>query len=358
MRRPKYLHMNGTIGFVAPSFGCNIEPYKTCFSKALEKFEAAGYALKIGPNSYEGKGVGISNTPYLCAKELQEAYTDKDIDIIMSCGGGELMCEILDYIDFDLIKKSEPKWYLGYSDNTNFIYPLTTICDTMALYGPCAPAFGSDYHTSHTDTLEILTGQRSFVSNYDMWEIESLKTEENPLVSYNLTEKNCMKAFKHKENVSESANINDYNDFFEETGELHMEGRLVGGCLDCLLNLVGTKYDKTTEFLEKYKEDGFIWFLESCDLNVFSIRRGMWELKNADWFKYIKGVIIGRPYHFDEPMFGLDKFNAFLNQLENLGVSVIMDCDFGHLPPAMPIVSGACADILYKDNKMTINYKF
>lgn len=52
-----------------------------------------------------------------------------------------------------------------------------------------------------------------------------------------------------------------------------MEGRLLGGCLDCLVNLVGTGYDKVAAFVEKYKEDGIIWFLESCDLNVFSIAR-------------------------------------------------------------------------------------
>lgn len=29
MRYGKFLPENGTIGFVAPSFGCNIEPYKS-----------------------------------------------------------------------------------------------------------------------------------------------------------------------------------------------------------------------------------------------------------------------------------------------------------------------------------------
>ena len=47
-----------------------------------------------------------------------------------------------------------------------------------------------------------------------------------------------------------------------------MQGRLLGGCLDCLSNLAGTKYDKVAEFNEKYKEDGVIWFIESCDLSV------------------------------------------------------------------------------------------
>ena len=40
MRYPKFLEKGGTIGFVAPSFGCNIEPYRTAFGHALDTFGA------------------------------------------------------------------------------------------------------------------------------------------------------------------------------------------------------------------------------------------------------------------------------------------------------------------------------
>ena len=71
------------------------------------------------------------------------------------------------------------------------------------------------------------------------------------------------------------------------------------------MNLKGTEFDKTVEFVEKYKEDGIIWFLEACELNVFSIRRAVWQLDHAGWFKYTKGFLIGRPMLFDQPMMGL-----------------------------------------------------
>ena len=47
MRFPEFLKKNGTIGFVAPSFGCNIEPYKTSFNHALEKFHEMGYQTTL-----------------------------------------------------------------------------------------------------------------------------------------------------------------------------------------------------------------------------------------------------------------------------------------------------------------------
>ena len=43
MRYPKFLPVNGTIGFVAPSFGCATEPYYTAFLNAQKKFQKMGY---------------------------------------------------------------------------------------------------------------------------------------------------------------------------------------------------------------------------------------------------------------------------------------------------------------------------
>ena len=69
MKYPTSLPGGGTIGFVAPSFGCSIEPYKSAFNNAQKKFKELGYRLQLGPNCYEGKGIGISNTPELCGKD-------------------------------------------------------------------------------------------------------------------------------------------------------------------------------------------------------------------------------------------------------------------------------------------------
>lgn len=42
--------------------------------------------------------------------------------------------------------------------------------------------------------------------------------------------------------------------------KINMQGRLLGGCMDCLVNLLGTEFDKVKEFTEKYQDDGIIWF--------------------------------------------------------------------------------------------------
>ena len=55
--------------------------------------------------------------------------------------------------------------------------------------------------------------------------------------------------------------------------------------MDCLINLLGTSFDHVREFNERYSDDGIIWFLEACDLNVMGMRRAMWQMKNAGWFQ-------------------------------------------------------------------------
>lgn len=338
MRYPKFLKKNGTIGFVAPSFGCNIEPYRTAFLHAQEKLKQLGYATALGPNCYKGEGIGISSTPKQCGEELTEEYCSKRSDILISCGGGELMCEDLDYIDFERIKRAAPKWFMGYSDNTNFTYLLSTICDTASVYGPCASAFGMEpWHPSLEDAFAILTGEKNSCSGYDGWEKESLKSEEHPLAPYHITEKRKIKRVPNQ--------------------TITIEGRLLGGCMDCLVNLLGTKYDKTKEFIETYREDGIIWFLESCDLNAMSIRRAMWQMEHAGWFQYTKGFLIGRPMQFGTECMGLDCDRAVLGAVSHYQVPIIMDIDLGHLPPMMPIICGAKAKVTSQSNEIQIIYQ-
>lgn len=346
MKYPKKIQQGGTIGFVAPSFGCQIEPYYSAFGNAQKKFREMGYRLQLGPNCYAGEGIGISNTPEKCGQELTEYYCSTDNDCLISCGGGELMCETMSHVDFERLKAAEPKWYMGYSDNTNMTYLLATICDTASVYGPCAAAFGMEpWHASLQDAFGILTGGTVQVHGYDKWEKESLKNEENPLVPYNTTEQRVLKSY-----VGNQPAVPDR--------EIRFSGRLLGGCMDCLVNLLGTRFDKTADFLEKYKEDGIIWFLESCDLNVFAIRRAMWQMEEAGWFRYVKGFLIGRPLCFGQEMMGLDQYGAILAVAGEKKVPVIMDVDLGHLAPMMPIVTGSLAEVTVYNNDITIRYDY
>ena len=343
MRYPKFLHKGGRIGYLAPSYGCAIEPYRSAFENAVIKWREMGYEQVFGPNCFAGEGVGISNTPEKCAEEVMDMFLSDKADILISCGGGELMCEILPYVDVKRLAEADPIWFMGYSDNTNLTYLLATLTDTASVYGPCAAAFGMEpWHQSLWDALGILSGKQTVVQGYEMWEKESLKSAENPLEPYHVTEPCEFRQFLGRKQVE---------------GELCFQGRLLGGCMDCLVNLTGTRYDRTVEFVERYREDGIIWFLEAAELNVFSMRRAMWQMEEAGWFQYVKGFLIGRPY-MGASMMGLDAYDAILEVAGRKGVPVVMDVDLGHLPPMMPLVVGSMAEVKTEGNKieMRMNY--
>ena len=331
MRFPPALPPKGTIGFLAPSFGCATEPYKTAFRHALTVFRRKGYKTVLGPNCYAQCGVGISNTPEKCGKELTDSFLDPASDALISCGGGELMCEVIPHMDLSRIAAAPPKWYMGFSDNTNYVFLSATICDTAAIYGPCAASFGmKPWHPSIRDAMDLMCGKKMTVNGYDKWEQTPLKGEDDPLAPYNVTKRTRYRLYDPAKG--------------DKCRVVRMRGRLLGGCLDCLCNLVGTRFDRVAEFNERYGDEGVLWFLEACDLNPLSLRRAVWQLKEAGWFSRASGFLIGRPLHMGEEIMGLDMREAVLHHLRDLNVPVVTDLDIGHLPPMMPLICGARAE--------------
>ena len=360
MKYPEFLRDNSRLGMIAPSFGCaSLEPYHTRFQKALTYFEAQGFSTIVGPCVYLEDGIGKSTTAEKCGAEINEFFMSDKCDAVFSVGGGETMCEDLEYVDFDGISKAKPKWFMGYSDNTNLTYTLATVCDVASLYGPNASSFGMQpLHPSLTDAMAVLKGETLTVRNYDSWEIEGLDSPENPTATLNCTEPFQMSVYRNGQlfvpgdacETSSASGARDCEDSFS------VSGRMLGGCLDIFCVLCGTRFDHTKEFIEKYQEDGTIFFLEACDLNPLSILRGLWQLKNAGWFKNTKAFLFGRPLHINENIMGLDCRQAVIHVLGDLGVPIFFDLDIGHLPPQMPILCGAVGTVHAKGNSISISY--
>ena len=201
------------------------------------------------------------------------------------------------------------------------------------------------------DALAVLQGRTQEIHSYGLWEKDSLKDEEHPLLPYNCTEKLELKCYLPQM-------LTENQVMMQVSNQASMTGRLIGGCMDCLVTLVGTKFDRVTEFLEQYKQDGFIWFLESCDLSVFDIRRAMWQMEQAGWFKYVKGFLFGRPLVHGQEMMGLNQYAAVLPVIQRHQVPVIMDADVGHLAPMMPLVTGSVVEMTAIDQTLKINMEY
>ena len=337
MRYGSFLKKLDTIGLVAPSFGVSGYPYEDRFNNACKKFTNLGYTIKKSEHLY-GIEKAKSADDKIRAKEFMEMYLDVDTDFIISVAGGELMSSMLPYIDFEVFKYAKPKFFMGYSDNSNLIFTLPMLTDTAAIYGSNFGSFGmANWDRSLQECYEVITGKRDEQSSYELFEIEDKSHEENnALCGYNLTGKVEYKSLDGK--------------------DVDVSGRLIGGCLDVVVGLCGTKYGQIDDFLEKYKNDGFIWYFEACDLNVLAQSRALWQLKEAGWFKYCKAVIYGRAVHPEE-CFGYTIEDVLKDNLSSLNVPVVYGCDFGHVPPSWTLIAGSVAHFTLEKEKAHISFE-
>lgn len=323
-----------TIGVTATSDG-NIDKIKIKrLDNAIKNFEERGYTIKETPNvrsSYKGR----SSSKEQRAKEFMKLVEDKNIAAIITARGGDFLLEILPYIDFEKIRKN-PKWIQGFSDTTGLGFCVTTICDIATIYAENFGDFGMEnWHTCLENNLKILEGkeiiQESFKEYQSMFQDYKIGLE-----TYKLDKKVEWKNAQNEEKIE-------------------LNGRILGGCIDILISLVGTKFDKVKEFIEKYKNDKIVWFFDNCELTSEGILRGLWQLKEAGWFSNTSGFIFGRTMTRSS-CYGISFEEAVEEVLQELNVPIILEADIGHLPPQFTIINGAIVHIVSKDGKGKIDF--
>ena len=338
MKEINYLKKADKVYLVAPSFGCTLTPYKERLENAIKVFKDLGYEVIEGKNIYLQKGHVRSNTEKECAKEIMSAF-ESDAKVIFSVGGGETMIEILEYVNFSRINKLPPKLFICFSDNTNLTFLLTILTNQVSVYGPCFPTFGNEIMSRPClDTLDLITNKVNKIKGYPRW---------NKYSNHDFTLLNPLKELP-LESKSKLALIN--------SKEFNVKGIMLGGCLDILTLLCGTKYDKVKEYIEKYKDEGIIWYLEACDLSPLGIERSLFQLKEAGWFKHSKGFIFGKPLHYDEKQFNVDRKKAVTHTLKKLKLPIVLDVSLGHYNPSLPILNGKKANCKVIDNELEIEY--
>ena len=332
MKIPPNLAKGDEVALIAPSFGCTTEPYATRLDVSIANWKKRGHPVKEGKNVRLAEGVLASASPKERAEEFMEAYAS-NAKLVLSVGGGEMMCEMLPFVDFEAIKALPPKWFMGFSDNANLTFPLTTLCDLVTVYGSCAPSyFQKKWRFSEEDAYRMLLGETHF-EGYPKWSV-SKSSKEHPLWGYRLSQPKVITPYRYEKPI---------------------EGLFLGGCLDCLINLCGTKFDHVKEFVTKHPE-GIVWYLEACDLNVLSLRRAYFQLREAGWFENAKGFLLGRMLSAREEILDTDCFASAIDILGPLGKPILMDVDLGHLAPSMPFLNGAKGMAKLEKGNLIIDY--
>ncbi len=323
MQYPKFLEKNDTIGITAPSAG--VGDNILAFEKSLKTLKKYGYQIKETA-SVRNKGI-VSTIGKKRSEELDELITDKNIKMIICANGGDFLVDMLPFVNWNHIKEN-PKWMMGYSDPTALLYITTTKLDIATLYGCNGGSYDqTNLHECLKNNLEILSGNILEQKSFDFYQKDWLEEGDG----YHLTE---------------PVYWEDLN------GEVDIQGRIIGGCLDCLKDLIGTPYDYTKEFIKRYKEDGIIWYFDVCELSVEVFYRTLFQMREAGWFQYLKGIVVGRVAV--ESCFYKDF--SYQDALKKIFVNIpiVFNADIGHVPPKMTIINGSIAKITCKNGKGVI----
>lgn len=279
------LKRGDTICVIAPS-NCVEEKDFKYLKLTEEKFNSVGINVIYGKNIFSNL-LGYGASPEEKAKDLNEAFANKDVKAIFCAKGGENSNCLFEYIDYELIKKN-PKIFCGFSDSTfliNMIYQKTGLV------------------TFHSSTFKA-------ISDWD--------------------DKIVFDDIKGKL-IEGNNNLKFEDDDFKTIKEGFAEGTLIGGNLSCLREMACGKY--SIDFNDK------ILFIEDLaeESNPKFISNYLYYMKQNDIFSKIKGLWIGSYEH--ESKISLEKI--VLDVIEDkYNFPIIKSNNFGHISKKLTIPVG------------------
>jgi muramoyltetrapeptide carboxypeptidase len=272
---------------------------------ALKKVEHTikyfGWRSKLGKNV--GKQSPFYDTINKRLDDLHAMFRDPEVDAVFTVMGGYGSSQLLDSIDYDLIRKN-PKVFLGYSDITALHLAINKMCNMVTFHGPVAMSVFTSYTAQHF---------RKALSN-----VEPIGLVTNPPPGGNTSRPN------HKLRAIRPGAAT---------------GRLAGGNLALISSLIGTRYEIDTR--------GAILFLEEINERTYQIDRMLTQLRRAGKFDQAAGIIIGEFVDcdpLDHSWFrSLDE--VLDNNLGGLKIPVLCGLTIGHTNDQLTLPLGVMATL-------------
>ena len=319
---PKFIQKYSTLGITALSAGVGkkIDDYLL----SLQRLEKESYQI------VETKSVRVNNvranTGEIRAQEFNELVEDPSIDMIICAAGGDFLFETLPFIDWESIQRN-PKWIMGYSDPTTLLYTCTTKYDIATIYG----LNGGSYDIDHP---------------YVDMNLEYLKGNLMPQESYDW--------YQSTQNFLDGNLIYDQKVEWISSKNIDVRGRCIGGCIDALKDLIGTPFDGTLEFVQRYHEDGMIFYFDNFSMSAENLYRTLLQMKYAGYFETTKAVILGRVC-FENSETGMTYVEALKKALDK--IPFVVNADIGHVIPRMTLINGAMMHLQVENHRGMISFE-
>lgn len=233
---PKALKKGAKIAVISPAGAVDTSQLE----KGIEMIKSRGFEPVLGEHLYTkfSNGYNYAGTEKERLKDINWALNDKDVSAVWASRGGYGCQHLVQHLKLKNFTEN-PKWYIGYSDNT--------VIQSYLLKKGFASIHGQTMKTSSFGVTD---------ETYDL----------------------IFDILKGK-NLNYTLKSNQFN----IPGNI--EGELVGGNLALIYALLGTPY--SFDFKDK------ILFIEDIGENFYALDRMIMSLELAGVFKKIKGLIIG-----------------------------------------------------------------
>lgn len=326
MMLPPRIKNGDRIGIVSTSY-----PYATLLrnrtERAIKNLEKIGFNIVIGDSVYKKTGY-TSGSAEERAKDINKMFQDKKVAAIICVNGGHTTNQILDLLDYNLIKKN-PKIIIGFSDATSLLLAVNKICNIVTYHGPMLISQFGEY----PDVLEYT--KKSFLKAITKNETQDvLPSKEWTDEFLDSTKGEDIRSRKMKNNNS-----------FEFIKEGYGEGKLIGGNLRIITGLAGTKY------FPDFTNSIFFW--EDSGISVDEIDRNLTHLKMLGVFDKIKGMVVGRVNMLKEKD-GVGLKELLNGKFKEYNFPVLIGADFGHTDPVLTIPIGVNSLINSKEKRWLI----
>ncbi|GAA5091651.1 LD-carboxypeptidase [Chryseobacterium ginsengisoli] len=297
---PKSLKKGDKIAVISPAGAVDA----TQLEKGIEMIKSKGYEPVLGEHLYTkfSNGYNYAGTEQERIKDINWALNDNEISAIWASRGGYGCQHLIEHLDLKNFTKN-PKWYIGYSDNT--------VIQSYLLKKGFASIHGQTIKTSSFG----VTGE-----------------------SYNLI-------FDILKGQTPKYSLKSHQ--FNKQGNI--EGELVGGNLALIYALLGTKY--SFDFKDK------ILFIEDIGENFYALDRMIMSLELAGVFNKISGLIIGGMTNMGdekenkqyEESFDEFAYKLISDRISKYNFPVVFGFPNGHIKDNRPLIIGGNVKLEMKD---------
>ncbi|MBY0357500.1 MAG: LD-carboxypeptidase [Candidatus Obscuribacterales bacterium] len=312
--KAEHLKKGDTVGLIAPA-----SPIfeRGSIEFVFEKLVKLGLKYKLGKHVFDSYS-DMAGQDEARLEDFHAMWSDPEVNAIIPLRGGHGCSRFLPGVDFNLIAKN-PKLIIGYSDLTgllNLIYQKTGL---ITLHGPMANSF---YRSNYTEEYFV----KATMSNKPLGMIS------DPLFAGD----GCPPYPPPRMVIAEG----------EATG------KLAGGCLAIIRELLGTPFELDCK--------NKILFIEDVNEQPHSIDRFLTQLLLTGKLQQAKGIIVGelpgcRPGTTSRRTFSLNHSveEVVIDRLSALGIPVIYGMRLGHGEHQFTLPIGAQATLKAKKGKVS-----